>query len=53
MRARAETRVLFMTGYSDHAVPEPTPGTVGFIQKPFGTLALLSEVRRLLDGARK
>jgi CheY-like chemotaxis protein len=49
VRERPGVRILYMTGYTDAAVPEASPST-GFIQKPFATSAFLSEVRRLLDG---
>jgi two-component system cell cycle sensor histidine kinase/response regulator CckA len=46
--ARPGMRVIFMTGFTDRALPE-LGATVGFLQKPFAASALLSEVRRLLD----
>jgi two-component system, cell cycle sensor histidine kinase and response regulator CckA len=47
-RERPKLRVLFMTGYSDQASPEPALAAP-LILKPFTTLALLGEVRRTLD----
>jgi PAS domain S-box-containing protein len=48
-----ETKVLYMSGYADHAVVQHgllNPGTV-FLQKPFTPDALTLKVREVLDGA--
>ena len=48
-----ETKVLYMSGYADHAVVQHgllDPGTV-FLQKPFTPDALTLKVREVLDGA--
>jgi PAS domain S-box-containing protein len=47
-KVRPGMRVIFMTGFTDRALPE-LGASVGFLQKPFAAGALLSEVRRLLD----
>jgi signal transduction histidine kinase len=44
---RPKTRVLFMTGYTEH---EPA-GTGVLLHKPFSSSTLLGHVRRLLDGS--
>jgi len=43
--------VLFMSGYSDHAVFRngPSQSQVNFIQKPFMPQALALKVREVLD----
>ena len=49
--ARPETKVLFISGYTDDAVLRhgiTAPGT-GFLQKPFALEDLLQSVRALLD----
>jgi len=45
---RPKTRVLFMTGYTEH---EPTEAAA-LLHKPFSSSTLLGHVRRLLDGDR-
>jgi CheY-like chemotaxis protein len=44
-------RVLFMSGYTGHAVLEDSDFDAGraFIQKPFGSKALLERIRELID----
>jgi CheY-like chemotaxis protein len=51
-RTRQRTRVLFVSGYSESAAArEWVQGqAVAFLQKPFGTAALLQAVRTTLDG---
>lgn len=49
--ARPETRVLFMSGYTDDAISHHgilEPGT-HFMEKPFTSDALLRKVREVLD----
>jgi two-component system cell cycle sensor histidine kinase/response regulator CckA len=48
---RPEIRVLFMTGYTEHAVVESANGSA-LLNKPFSTMALLGHVRKLLDQPR-
>ncbi|RPH62136.1 MAG: response regulator, partial [Acidobacteria bacterium] len=52
--SRAETRVLFMSGYTDDAVVRRGVGDDGlpFLQKPFTFVALAREVRRVLGRDR-
>jgi len=47
---RPKMKVLFMSGYTDHAVMhrDLTPGTA-FIQKPFTPEAFARKVRSVLD----
>jgi two-component system, cell cycle sensor histidine kinase and response regulator CckA len=45
---RPDIRVLFMTGYTEHAVVESANGSA-LLNKPFSTMALLGNVRKLLD----
>jgi CheY-like chemotaxis protein len=45
---RPNTRVLFMTGYTEHDAAEPAV----LLHKPFSSSTLLGHVRRLLDGDR-
>jgi CheY-like chemotaxis protein len=56
-QARPELRVLFMSGYAEHALPRLlSPGsTVAFLQKPFSAMDLARKVRDVLDagGARR
>jgi two-component system cell cycle sensor histidine kinase/response regulator CckA len=51
---RPDVRVLFLSGYSDHAISaHGIPGEgCGFLQKPFTPLALARRVREVLDMAR-
>jgi CheY-like chemotaxis protein len=52
LKVRPETRVLFMSGYTEHAVSQRNllaPGTP-LIQKPFGPAVLIPRVRELLEG---
>jgi hypothetical protein len=48
---RPEIRVLFMTGYTEHAVVESANGSA-LLNKPFSTMALLGHIRKLLDQPR-
>ncbi|MEZ4405524.1 MAG: ATP-binding protein, partial [Polyangiales bacterium] len=50
-RCSPETRALFMSGYTDHAVLREgaLQSRVNFIQKPFAPHALLRKVREVLD----
>jgi DNA-binding NarL/FixJ family response regulator len=45
-------KVLFTTGYTEAALPEPGsgPGRTGVLLKPFGSQALLRKVREMLAG---
>ena len=45
---RPNTRVLFMTGYTEHESTE----AAALLHKPFSSSTLLGHVRRLLDGER-
>ena len=49
--SRPDMRVLFMTGYTEHAVVESANGSA-LLNKPFSTMALLGNVRKLLDQPR-
>ena len=53
-RTRPETRVLFMSGYTEDAILHQSlrRTTVGFIGKPFRPDFLASKVREMLDAAR-
>jgi PAS domain S-box-containing protein len=49
-----EAKVLYMSGYTDHAIVRHgvlEPGT-WFLQKPFSAEALARKVRQILDGSR-
>jgi PAS domain S-box-containing protein len=48
---RPNVRVLFMSGYTGHAVLEDSDFDAGraFIQKPFGSKALVERIRELID----
>jgi CheY-like chemotaxis protein len=51
---KPETRIVFMSGYSDQAIGETgtlAPGTL-FLQKPFTMDALMRTIRRALDEGR-
>ncbi|HET9984455.1 MAG TPA: PAS domain-containing protein [Longimicrobiales bacterium] len=52
-RDRPETRVLFISGYTDDLAPNHgvLPAGVSFLQKPFAPGALRAKVREVLDGA--
>ena len=49
------TRVLFMSGYPDHAVrnQEGLTGDVEILQKPFGLKSLAAKARSILDNSGK
>jgi len=49
---RPETRVLFMSGYTDDAIVRHgvLSAEVSFIQKPFAAVSLARKVREVLDG---
>jgi PAS domain S-box-containing protein len=53
MLSRAETRVLYMSGYSDDAILRHGVKSAGthFIQKPFSIEALAQKIREALSGA--
>jgi signal transduction histidine kinase/ActR/RegA family two-component response regulator len=53
-RTRPETRVLFMSGYTEDAILHQSlrRTTVGFIGKPFRPDVLAAKVREMLDAAR-
>jgi two-component system cell cycle sensor histidine kinase/response regulator CckA len=53
-RHRADAKVLYMSGYSDHAVfrDGSAQAQVNFIQKPFMPQALAVKVREVLDDRR-
>ncbi|HZI43333.1 MAG TPA: ATP-binding protein [Gemmatimonadaceae bacterium] len=54
-RTRPETRVLFMSGYTEDAILHQSlrKTTVGFIGKPFRPDFLASKVREMLDAERR
>lgn len=54
-KTRPETRVLFMSGYTEDAILHQglRRTTVGFIGKPFRPDFLAAKVREMLDGARR
>jgi DNA-binding NtrC family response regulator len=43
-----ESKVLYMSGYADHAIVQLEPGTA-FLPKPFTADALSRKVRDVLD----
>ena len=49
---RPRTKVLFMSGYTDHALvrSEAFQTSMNFIQKPFAPQALAKKIRDVLDG---
>jgi FixJ family two-component response regulator len=49
--SRPDTRVLFMSGYTEDAIGQHgiLESDVHFLQKPFTADALLHKVRRVLD----
>jgi CheY-like chemotaxis protein len=47
-----ETRVLLMSGYTDHTMPVLPASGVDFLQKPFRPLGLTQRVREVLDAGR-
>ncbi len=51
-RQRRDLKVLFMSGYTEEAIPEQTGLSPGFafLQKPFSPVALAAKVREVLDG---
>jgi YesN/AraC family two-component response regulator len=53
VESRPETRVLFISGYTDSAIVHHGVLERGteFLQKPFNSLALAQKVRAVLDGA--
>jgi two-component system, cell cycle sensor histidine kinase and response regulator CckA len=52
--ARPETRVLFMSGYTDEAVLRHgvLEANVAFLQKPFSPPMLARKVREVLDDGK-
>ena len=44
--------ILYMSGYNDRLWKQ-SEAAVDFIQKPFGSAALLAQIRELLDAARR
>ncbi len=48
---RPDTRVLFMSGYTEHAVLGELGAAAAFIQKPFTPSTIARKVRDVLDGA--
>jgi PAS domain S-box-containing protein len=52
---RAETRVLYMSGYADEAIARHgvIMEEVNFIQKPFNVKNLAAKIREVLDGERE
>jgi len=50
---RPAMKILFMSGYADHAlVPDDVTPDAAFLQKPFTPELLARRVRRILDAAR-
>ncbi len=50
VKLRPELRVLYMSGYTDHAVAYQDIDGAPFIQKPFSPGALARKIREVLDG---
>ncbi|MEW6750399.1 MAG: PAS domain-containing protein [Candidatus Latescibacterota bacterium] len=48
-RSRPQIRILYMSGYSEHAALSPDVRSMPLIQKPFAPDALTRQVRRALD----
>lgn len=50
-QSRPETKVLYMSGYSDRAIAHHRSGNSGvaFLQKPFGQSDLTRKIRQVLD----
>jgi len=54
LRTHPESKVLYMSGYTDHAIVKQgvlDPGTA-FLQKPFTAAALSRKVRDVLDAVK-
>ncbi|HEX2572876.1 MAG TPA: response regulator [Polyangia bacterium] len=49
LQDRPSLRVMFMSGYSEYAIPEAQGEAMSFIQKPFTERQLLLQLRELLD----
>jgi two-component system cell cycle sensor histidine kinase/response regulator CckA len=49
LQDRPSLRVMFMSGYSEYAIPEAQGEATSFIQKPFTERQLLLQLRELLD----
>jgi response regulator RpfG family c-di-GMP phosphodiesterase len=49
-----ETRVLFMSGYTDEAIVHHgiVDSHIAFIQKPFSETGLMQKIREVLDSAK-
>jgi YesN/AraC family two-component response regulator len=48
-RISPETRILFMSGYTDDAAVRAVANTPTFIAKPFTAATLVAKVRRALE----